>query len=94
MQWEFCDMVIISGKSMTKKSFVVILVLSALISIGIPLVGFTMGIYQIMSGWPLEFSQFNFLGSSTNYTNLFLDIIFWFIVIWGIWRLLRKTSKK
>ncbi len=75
---------------MTKKSFVVILILSILISIGIPIIGFAMNIYQVMSGWPLEFSQFNFLGSTTDYTNLFLDIAFWFAVIWGIWKLVSK----
>lgn len=79
---------------MSKKEFVIILVLSVVISISIPLVAFALNIYQFMSGWPLEFSRFNFLGSTTNYTNFFLDIVFWFLVIWGVWKILQKAKSK
>jgi uncharacterized membrane protein YdbT with pleckstrin-like domain len=41
-------------------------------------------------GLPFRFAS----GSSTDGLMLTIDIAFWFIVIWGIWKLLRKTSKK
>lgn len=79
---------------MSKKVFFIILVLSVVITIGTPFVGFITATYQIMSGWPFEFTGFSFLGSDTNYMNLLLGIIFWFIVIWIIWKVLQKIVAK
>ncbi|MBI4036510.1 hypothetical protein HY386_01355 [Candidatus Daviesbacteria bacterium] len=79
---------------MTKKAFVVILILSVVVTIGIPFIGFITTNYQVMSGWPLRFTGFSFLGSTTNYTTLLLDIAFWFVIIWGIWKVLQKVTAK
>lgn len=79
---------------MIKKAFMVILGLSVMVTIGIPIVGFLTATYQVMSGWPFRFTGFSFLGSTTDYTTLLLDIAFWFVVIWGIWKLLQKVSGK
>ncbi|MBF8249692.1 MAG: hypothetical protein HW400_293 [Candidatus Levybacteria bacterium] len=46
-------------------------------------------------GIPLRFTSSSLFGSaSTNWPALLIDIIFWFLIIWGIWELLQKTSKK
>ena len=79
---------------MTKKSFVVILILSITVSILWSLIAFALGNVTLASGFPLKWSTFNFLGSDTDYLALLIDIAFWFVVIWGIWKLLQKTSGK
>lgn len=76
---------------MSKKSFFVILGLSVATTLIVALTGFVSKQYRLAKGFPLEFTSFNFLGSSTNYMNLLLDITFWFLVIWGIWKLLKKV---
>jgi len=80
----FCDNVLL----MSKKSFFVILVLSVVITVGIPF------IYFENNGFPLQFTSFNLLGSETNYLNLIFDIVFWFVIIWGVWKLITKISKR
>ena len=82
------------SKYISKKAFLVILVLSVVVTIGIPLVGFITTTYQIMSGRPFRFTGFSFLGSTTNYGTLLLDIAFWFVVIWGIWKVIQKVISK
>lgn len=79
---------------MTKKSFVVILGLSISISILWSVIAFALGNSSLASGFPLKWSSFNFLGSNADYLALFVDIAFWFIVIWGIWKLLQRLAKK
>ena len=79
---------------MSKKAFVVILVLSVVVTIGIAFIGFITKNYQVMSGWPFRFTGFSFLGSTTNYTALLLDIAFWFVIIWVIWKVLQKITAK
>jgi len=79
---------------MSKKAFAVILVLSLAMTIGMPFIGFIMTNYKVMSGWPFRFTGFSFLGSTTNYGTLLLDIAFWFAVILGIWKVLQMVFSK
>ncbi len=44
-------------------------------------------------GFPLSFSSFNFLGSGTDYLSLLLDVLFWFLVIKVLSKLLSKLWK-
>lgn len=66
------------------------MVLSVVVTYGIALFGFITENTRISNGLPLAFASFNFLGDSTNYPILLIDIVFWFIVIWGGWKLLKK----
>ena len=79
---------------MTKKSFVVILILSIIISIFAPVIAFTLGFRFMSDGFPLKWSTFSLLGSNTNYNALLIDIAFWFVVIWGVWKLIQNSKKK
>lgn len=79
---------------MTKKSFVVIAILSVIVSIFLSVVAFAFGNYDLASGFPFKWSSFNFLGSNTDYGALLMDVVFWFIVIWGIWKILQKAKSK
>lgn len=75
---------------MSIKSFVVILVLSIVVTYGVAMFGFVTENIRISDGFPLAFTKFNFLGSSTNYLALMIDIVFWFFVIWVIWKVFKK----
>lgn len=82
---------------MSKKTFIVILVLSVVVTwitkeiMGV--LGFVLGGLNV--GLPLNFYNCSFISScNINYFYLFLDIIFWFAVIWGIWKLLPKLFGK
>jgi len=79
---------------MTKKVFFISIILSVVLAIILPVIAFALGITAISYGFPLKWTTFSFLGSHTDYTSLILDIIFWFLVIWGIWKVFKKTSKK
>jgi hypothetical protein len=79
---------------MSKKSFVVILILSTICTYGLAFVDFTLNISKGAIGLPFGFSRFNFFGTKTDGVMLLLDITFWFIVIWGAWKLVKKISKK
>ncbi len=79
---------------MGKKSFIIILVLSVVITIGVPLISFSLGQYKLAKGLPLEYVEFSFLGGSTNYSTFLIDIIFWFVIIWVVWKLLTKFLKR
>lgn len=47
------------------------------------------------AGLPLKFASGTMFGNAhTNYLTLALDIAFWFLVIWGIWKIFLKRSKK
>ena len=82
---------------MTKKSFVVILILSILVT-------FVATFFEVIlsgnvvageSGFPLRFSSSSLFGGSTiNYLMLLADIFFWFFVIWGIWKFLQRAKSK
>lgn len=79
---------------MTRKSFLIIIILSVFLAVFLPIIAFALGVTTISYGFPLKWSTFSFLGSDTNYTSLIIDIAFWFIVIWGIWKFLFRKSKK
>lgn len=80
---------------MNKKTLIIILVLSTMITIVGPIIAFGAGLgSSISDGFPLKWTSFNFLGSNTNYTAIIIDIAFWFVIIWGVWKILFKRSKK
>ncbi len=79
---------------MTKKNFVVILILSVVVTYGVACLDFAFNISKGLIGLPFGFSSFNFFGSETEGTMLLLDIIFWFIVILGVWKILPKLFKR
>lgn len=79
---------------MTKKSFVVILVLSVIVTYGAAFVDDAINLSKNPTGLPFAFAYFNFLGGSNNNLTLVLDILFWFAIIWGIWKVLPKLFKK
>lgn len=73
---------------MSKKTFIIILVLSVVVTYLIALIQFSSG------GLPFRFSSFNLLGSETNVGMLILDIVFWFIILFGVWTLIKKLFSK
>lgn len=79
---------------MSKKAFVIILVLSVMVTYGVAMADFVFNITTGKIGIPFGFSSISLLGSSTDYTTFFLDIAFWFIIIWVIWRILQKLAVK
>lgn len=80
---------------MSKKAFVVILVLSVVVTYGAAFVEGLMGNHFLAyGGIPLRFALGSFLGGSTDNLMLILDIVFWFFVIWVIWKVLWKSFRK
>ena len=79
---------------MTKKSFVVILILSVIVTYLAAFVDEMVNLSKNPTGFPFGFASFNFLGGSNNNFMLVLDIAFWFVVIWGVWKLLQKVLGK
>lgn len=82
---------------MNKKTIievVVFLVLSVVVTYGVAIVDFANGGVANGAGFPLGFSHFNFFGGETDQNKLILDIIFWFIVLFVIWKLFRKFTAK
>lgn len=82
---------------MTKKSFVVFLALSTIstytISISESIIRGTL--LGGSAGLPFKFASGTLFGQAhTNYMALIIDVIFWFLIIWGIWKLLQNASKK
>lgn len=90
---------------MTKKSFVVILVLSVLIwhfsrimqalvemfILKIP----SISVYPTSNsetGYPIALNLSKY--DNSIYFYYVINIAFWFLVIWGVWQLLQKASKK
>lgn len=78
---------------MSKKSLVVILILSVVVTYGVAIVddirrGSLLG---GEGGVPFRFATGSFLGGSTNTLMLLLDIAFWFVVIWGIGKIISKV---
>lgn len=73
---------------MSKKAFIIILVLSLVVTYGASIVEALLNgsILMGQSGWPLRFGYSSFFGgSSINYVMLILDIVFWFFIIWLVW---------
>lgn len=82
---------------MSKKSFVVLVFLSIVVTYVVTFIDvvFNGSVVAGDSGIPLRFdSSVMFGGGSTNYLNLFIDIVFWFFVVWVIWVVLKRLMKK
>ena len=79
---------------MTKKSFVVILILSVIVTYIAAFTDDAINLTKNPTGLPFGFASFNFMGGSNNNTLLVLDIAFWFLVLWGIWKVLQKAIVK
>ncbi|MEK7616658.1 MAG: hypothetical protein AAB414_01240 [Patescibacteria group bacterium] len=79
---------------MSKKVFVIILILSVVVTYGVAFVDDIISPTKNPTGLPFAFASFNFLGGSTNGLMLILDIAFWFAVILGIWKALQKITSK
>ena len=76
---------------MSKKVFVLILVLSVLVTYGVALVDAMIRNSLLIGnvGFPLRFSSATFFSSEDiNYTYLILDIAFWFVIIWIVWKVI------
>ncbi|MDP3733078.1 MAG: hypothetical protein Q8Q91_00910 [Candidatus Daviesbacteria bacterium] len=76
---------------MSKKSLVVILILSVVVTYGAAYLDFVFNVTTGQVGLPFGFSRFNFFGAETDKTMLLLDIAFWFMVIWIIWKVILKV---
>lgn len=80
---------------MTKKSVVVILILSVIATYGLGITDALMNSSANQAGLPFKFGSYALFGTAnTNYSTLILDIAFWFIVLWGLWKMLPKLFKK
>lgn len=93
---KLCDMVITVGKNMTKKSFVVILILSVVANYVALIVDalVTNTLIGGESGFPFKYSSSTlFDQGSVNIPMLILNILFWFVVIWRVWKVIRQTLK-
>lgn len=76
---------------MSIKSFFIILVLSVVVTYGVAFVeGLIGGHFLSYGGFPFRFASGSFLGGSTDYLMLILDIVFWFAVIFILWKLVFK----
>lgn len=85
------------SKYISPKAFIVILVLSVVVTWLIKefqgILNFSLG--GLNAGLPLNFYQCSFISScNIAYELLIIDTIFWFVVIWGIWKVLQKVSAK
>jgi len=78
---------------MSKKAFVVILVLGMVVTYITAIVDILLSgsVIAGKSGIPFRFSSSSlFGGSSIDYPMLLLDIAFWFVIIWGVWKVISK----
>lgn len=75
---------------MTKKSFIAILVAGIIITYLMAVVDFVLNISTGKIGLPFGFASFNLLGGSTDSLMLFLNIIFWFVIVLLIWKIVLK----
>jgi len=81
---------------MTKKTFVVILILSVVTNYVALIVDAitTNTLLGGVSGFPFKYSSSTLFGhGSVNGSMLILNIAFWFFVIWILWKLLQKKKK-
>lgn len=80
---------------MSKKSFAIILVLSVVVTYGVAIVDVFLNKTKNIAGLPFGFTSLGlFLGGSTDYLMLILDIVFWFFIIWVIWKVISKLVKR
>ncbi|EKD90922.1 MAG: hypothetical protein ACD_30C00057G0006 [uncultured bacterium] len=77
------------------KSFLVILVLSVVVTYLLPYVNLFLPINADGFGFPIKYGTSSFFGgSSFDLFAFFIDVVFWFAVIWGVWKLLSKVFKR
>jgi len=57
-------------------------------------VDFAFSITKGAVGLPLGFSRFNFFGAETDQRMLIIDVAFWFVVLFIIWKVFLKFLKK
>lgn len=82
---------------MTKKSFAVILALSVMVMYIASIVDAVVNgtLLGGKSGFPFKDSSATMFGEgTTDYLSMTLNVIFWFILIWGIWKLIKRVQKK
>lgn len=82
---------------MTKKNFVVILVLSVIATYVATFIDALVNKTLLggEAGFPFKFSSATMFGEgATNYLLMALNIIFWFLVICAVWKVVRKSRKK
>lgn len=80
---------------MSRKSLVVILILSLVVTYGAAFTDALVNTSASKAGLPFKFGSYVLFGTArTNYSFLLLDIAFWFIVIWGVWKILQKITAK
>ncbi|MDO8570792.1 MAG: hypothetical protein Q7R97_04375 [Candidatus Daviesbacteria bacterium] len=80
---------------MSKKSFVIFLVLSVVVTYGVAITEGLMNNHFLgYGGVPFTFATGSFLGGSTDNFMFFIDIIFWFIILFAIWKLMKKLLKR
>lgn len=82
---------------MSKKVFVVILVLSVVVTYGGSLVDSIVNNTLLAgeSGFPFKYSRSTLFGRGTiDGAMMFLDIAFWFVVIFSIWKVFQKVAFK
>jgi hypothetical protein len=78
-----------------KVAFVILfLVIGFVLSFIVAICGFIINSTSISVGLPFKFSSFNFLGSETDTWMLLLDIIFWSLITFLSWVLLKKLFKR
>lgn len=80
---------------MSKKGLVINLILSVPVTYGVAFgEGVVGGHFLSYGGLPFRFTSGSFLGGSVNEIMLILDILFWFIVLLVIWKVIQKALSK
>lgn len=82
---------------MSKKAFVVILILSVVVTYGSSLADSLLNNTLLAgeSGFPFKYSRSTLFGrGSIDGLMMFLNIAFWFALIWIIWKAFQKILKR
>ncbi|MDO8570940.1 MAG: hypothetical protein Q7R97_05130 [Candidatus Daviesbacteria bacterium] len=82
---------------MNKKSFLIILVLSVVVTYGVMFIQafWTNSLIAGSGGFPFSFTSSSlFSTASTDYQMLIVNIVFWFMILFVIWKLIGKLLKK
>ena len=79
---------------MSKKAFVVILVLSVIVTYGLAITEAMVDTAANLVGIPFKFGSYTLFGTaSTNYGTLFLNLSFWFAIILIAWTVIKRFNK-
>lgn len=76
---------------MSKKSLVIILILSVVVTYVAAFVDDIINPSKHTTGLPFGFASFNFLGGSNDSLMLILDVAFWFVIIWVLWKIVQRV---